>query len=110
MDQLIAQYRFTIERDGYTLQDALVMPMEDYQKLTPEEIESQKEQRFTNWVDHIQHPPVQPELSKEEQLAEVEKQLQSIEEQKQVLTSQKAQLVTAISEQPIEEPVEEIGK
>lgn len=104
-DQIIIQHRFTIERDGLTLQDALVLPKEDYEKLTPEEIEVQKESRFTNWSEQIKNPPPQVELSKEEQLIQVEKDLASIEEQKTQLTSRKVELASAIAEAPIEEPI-----
>lgn len=90
------QDRFTIERDGVTLQDAIVLTKEEYDKLSPEEIEAQKEQRFTNWVDHIKHPPVVPEPSKEEQLAQVEKEIASLEEQKQILSKQKVDIQTAL--------------
>jgi hypothetical protein len=106
-DKIFIQHRFTIERDGQILQDAIVLPQDEYNKLTKEDLEAQKEARFTNWVDHIKHPPVVPELSKEEQLAQVDKDLASLEEQKQVLTKQKAEIQTAIGikEEPLEEPV-----
>ncbi len=106
MDQLIAQHRFTIERDGLTLSDALVMPMSEYEKLTPEDIEVQKESRFVNWSEQIKNPPPQVEVSKEEQLLQVENDLKSIEEQKVQLTSRKVELASAIAiEAPIEEPI-----
>lgn len=104
MDQIFIQHRFTVERDGQTLQDALVMPKEDYDVLTPEDIEAQKEARFANWIEQINNPPPQVELSKEEQLAQVEKDLESIEEQKTQLTSRKVELASAIA---IEAPIEE---
>jgi len=105
-EQVFIQHRFTIERDGLTLQDALVMPMEDYEKLTPEDIEAQKEQRFANWSEQIKNPPPQVELSKEEQLAQVENDLKSIEEQKVQLTSRKVELASAIAVEVL--PVEEV--
>lgn len=104
-DQILIQHRFTIERDGLTLQDALVLPKEEYEKLTPEEIEVQKEQRFVNWSEQIKNPPPQVELSKEEQLLQVENDLKSIEEQKTQLTSRKIELASAIA---IEAPIEEV--
>lgn len=104
-DQILIQHRFTIERDGLTLQDALVLPKEDYEKLTPEDIEIQKEQRFTNWSEQIKNLPPQVEVSKEEQLAQVEEELKSIEKRKVYLSSQKVELASAIA---IEAPVEEV--
>lgn len=91
MDQIFIQHRFSVERDGQTLQDALVMPLEDYQKLSEAEIEAQKEERFTNWSEVIKNPVKQPEITKEEQLAQLDKDLASLEEQKQVLTAQKVE-------------------
>ena len=111
-DTVYIQHRFTIERDGQTLQDALVLPKEDYEKLTPEDIEAQKESRFVNWVEQIKNPPPQVELSKEEQLAQVEQDLKSIEEQKVQLSSRKVELASAIAVEasPVEEPVIKGGK
>lgn len=105
-DIVLIQHRFTIERDGLTLQDALVMPMSEYEKLTPEDIEAQKESRFINWSEQIKNPPPQVEVSKEEQLLQVEEELKSIEERKVQLTSQKVELASAIAIEPIkQEPV-----
>jgi hypothetical protein len=89
---LFIQDRFSISRDGQTLQDALVMPLEDYQKLSEAEIEAQKETRFTNWKQMIDNPPVVEEPAPEEKLAQLEKDLASLEEQKQVLTAQKVEV------------------
>ena len=104
-DQILIQHRFTIERDGLVLQDALVLSKEDYDKLTPEDIEAQKESRFVNWSEQIKNPPPQVELSKEEQLLQVENDLKSIEEQKIQLTSRKVELASAIAEPIKEEPI-----
>lgn len=105
-EQIFIQHRFTIERDGLTLQDAIVLPKEDYEKLTPEDIEVQKESRFTNWSEQIKNPPPQVEVSKEEQLLQVEEELKTIEDRKVQLTSQKVELASAIAiEAPIEEPI-----
>lgn len=91
MDQIFIQHRFSIERDGNTLQDALVMPLEDYQKLSESDIEAQKEERFTNWQEAIKNPPMVEEPAPEEKIAQIEKDLASLEEQKQVLMSQKVE-------------------
>lgn len=110
---IFIQDRFTIERDGVTLQDAIVLPKEEYEKLTPEEIEVQKEERFTNWSNHIKNPPVAPVITKEEELAQVEKEIAILEEQKVQLATKKVELETAIGVKPIdpkenpkEEPIE----
>lgn len=104
-DQVIIQHRFTVERNGLILQDALVMPIDQYNKLSKKEIEVQKESRFLNWSEQIKNPPVQVEVSKEEQLAQVEEELKTIEDRKVQLTSQKVELASAIA---IESPKEEV--
>lgn len=40
---------FEITKDGMTFKDALVMPQDQYDALTAEEIEAMKQQRFDNW-------------------------------------------------------------
>lgn len=96
MDQIFIQHRFTVQRDGQTLQDALVMPLEDYQKLSESDIEAQKEERFTNWSEAIKNPVKQEEPAPEEKIAQIEKDLASLEEQKQVLMSQKVEVQSKI--------------
>ena len=65
-DTIFILHRFTTIKDGITLSDALVMPKTEYDSLTPVQIESLKEERFVNHKERIEHPPVQPELSKAE--------------------------------------------
>lgn len=91
-DTIFIQHRFTTIKDGITLSDALVMPKTEYDSLTPVQIESLKEERFVNHKERIEHPPVQPKLSKAELIASLDKDISSLEEQKTVLTSQKAEL------------------
>lgn len=40
---------FEITKDGLTFKDALVMPQDEYDALTAEQIEAMKQQRFDNW-------------------------------------------------------------
>ena len=97
MDQIFIQHRFTVQRDGLTLQDAIVLPKEDYDKLTESDLEAQKEERFTNWSEAIKNPVKQPEPTKEEYLAQLDKDLASLEEQKQVLTAQKVEVQAKVA-------------
>ena len=55
-DQIIIQRRFTIERDGLTFSDAIVLPEDEYNALTTEQIDAIKEERFTNWKTAITTP------------------------------------------------------
>jgi hypothetical protein len=104
MDEVFKQLRFTIERDGKRYCDAIVLPEDEFDKLSKEDIEKTKEERFTNWLTVISTPA--PELSKEEQLAQTEEQLKAIEEQKVQLTSQKATLEAAIASKP--KPIKDV--
>lgn len=107
-DQIFIQHRFTIEKDGQKLTDALVLPKDEYEKLTPEDIEKTKQERFDNWLYAVTHPPVVEEPSEEEKLQQIESDLQSLEEQKMILTSQKAELQTAIAAKPVD--MKPVGK
>lgn len=51
--------KFIIESDGWTFEDSIVMPIEDYNALTQQEIEDMKIERFKNYRELITHP-VQP--------------------------------------------------
>ena len=88
IDQVFIQHRFSIERDGKTLQDAICLPVSEYEKLSPEDIEAQKEQRFSNWINILNTPPEVVEPTKED----LEAQQVSIDQQIEVLQSQKVEL------------------
>lgn len=94
-DQIFIQHRFTIEKDGVTLSDAIVLPQSEYETLTDKDIEAIKQERFDNFKQVLSAPPI--ETIKEEQLAEIEQQLATIAEQKEVLESQRVQLDEAIA-------------
>lgn len=49
MDQVFIQHRFTIEEDGLTFSDALIMPKEEYDALNEEDIANMKHDRYTKW-------------------------------------------------------------
>lgn len=91
-DQIFIQHRFTIVEDGNSFSDALVLTKDEYDLLTPEQIESQKQERFNNWKEFVNNPVKQPEQTKEELIASLDKDLANLEEQKQVLTAQKSEL------------------
>jgi len=55
-DQVIIQRKFKIERDGLSYSDAIVLPEAEYNALTPEQIETIKEERFENWKKIITTP------------------------------------------------------
>lgn len=47
---IFIQDRFTIERDGYILQDAIVLPENEYNLLSQSDIDSLKQKRFENYL------------------------------------------------------------
>ena len=49
LDNGMVSDAFEITKDGLTFKDALVMPQDQYDALTAEEIEALKQQRFDNW-------------------------------------------------------------
>lgn len=103
MDQIFIQHRFKIEQDGRSFSDALVMPKEEYDKLTPEEIETQKQARYDNWVYVIEHPEPAIELPLVDQLENVESQLADLQAQIDYLSVQKTEIENKISITPEEE-------
>lgn len=109
-DQIFIQHRFSddINVNGQTIhfEDAIVLPIDEYNKLAPKDIEAQKLERVTNFKNIIEHPIMPIVLSKEEQLAQTDKDLASIEKQKAVLTAQRVE-VAKIEVAPIEEIIKE---
>lgn len=91
-DSVFIQHRFTIEKDGLVLSDAIVLPQTEYQTLTNQQIIDLKNQRFENYKQAIENPVQEPEPTKEEKVASIDQQLASLEEQKQALTLQKESL------------------
>lgn len=61
---------FEITENGYTLCDAIVMPKDQYDALTPEEIQAMKQQRFDNWYAIVtavpDETPAEPSVDQEE--------------------------------------------
>lgn len=88
-DQVFIQHRFTIE--NYS--DALVMPLNEYEELSSEEIDKMKQERYTNYRKIIDNPIPQPEPTKESLQADIA----SIDEQQQILTAQKAELTAKVA-------------
>lgn len=104
-DQVFIQHRFTIEKDGKSYSDALVVPFDDYGKLSPEEIEAQKNERFDNWKAGLD--TVTKEETSEDVVTSIDKDLLALEEQKQLLLSQKSELQAEIA---MAKPVVKGGK
>lgn len=89
-DSIFIQHRFTIEKDGKTYTDAIVLPLGDYEKLSSEEIEVIKEQRFNNWDEQVKNP-VTP--SNVHVLADIESKLVELENQKAALILENPELL-----------------
>jgi hypothetical protein len=47
------QVRFSWEAGGIKYNDALNIPKDQYEKMTPQDIEKLKEERFIKWVDSV---------------------------------------------------------
>lgn len=52
--------KFIIESDGWRFEDSIVMPIEEFTALTPEQLIAMKQDRFIQWRDRITNP-VQPD-------------------------------------------------
>lgn len=72
---LFIQDRFIIIQDGITLSDALVLPKTEYEALSPAQVTSLKNARFIAHKYLLEHPPVPPVYTDQEQLEMVEEEL-----------------------------------
>lgn len=94
-DKIFVQHRFTIKKDGKSYSDAIVVSLEDYEKLDPAKIEAQKNERFENWKANLE--AVTEEKTSEEVVVSIDKDLLALEEQKQILLLQKSALQAEIA-------------
>jgi hypothetical protein len=102
-DQIFIQHRFTINEGSKQYKDAIVLPLSEYQQLSPEQIESKKNERFNSWKTISSTPQVV--------VSDPEAELQTIDAQIQELSSKKQQLEFVIQEKiQLEHPVEETIK
>lgn len=70
--------------------DALIMSLEEFNKITPEELEFQKQQRLDNWITAINTKPKVVEPTKEDLQAQevsLDEQIAQLQSQKVVLAS-----------------------
>jgi hypothetical protein len=109
MQGIIKQLPFRIDRDGHSFADAICLPEEEFDKLTEQDIERIKEERFSNWLTVINTP--QPEVPIEKQLVDVEAQIASLDEQKEMLLKNRVELTAKVEAIALEElPVKEVVK
>lgn len=99
MDTTDIRIKFTIERDGYSYADALYFSPQEYNSLTPEQIEAMKEERFQNWLTAINTPPVEQEQTSED----LQRSVEQIDEQIAQLTQQKEELQVKVEQVLVEE-------
>lgn len=102
-DQIKVHVTFTKEHEGMKFTDALIMSMEEFNKVTPEELEVLKQQRLDNWVAVINTKPEAVEPTKEDlqaQEASLDEQIAQLQSQKVVLAS-KLDSISVVEVKPI---------
>lgn len=52
---------FQIGETPFVFNDAIVMPADEYNALTQDEINIMKQQRYDNWIAIVQAPPTETE-------------------------------------------------
>ena len=72
---LFIQDTFIIEQNGISLSDALILPKSEYEALSPAQVTSLKNARFTAHKERLLNPPVIPQPTNEEVLADIDRQL-----------------------------------
>lgn len=113
MDQIFIQHRFTIEQNGMSFSDAIVLPQDEYNKLGDQDIETIKQQRFDAWQQVLKNPPQSSVVPIDVQLADITTQIQSLQDQIDVLTPQQVELQDTVDAQVspvLETPVVVGGK
>lgn len=55
------QFRFEIfdSENRVLFKDALWMTQDEYEALTPEQLNALEQERFNNWKDSIENPPIE---------------------------------------------------
>lgn len=56
IDDVLISDTFLFESKYGSYSDAIVMSEEEYNKLSEEDIAAIKQQRFDNWINHIENP------------------------------------------------------
>lgn len=104
-DQLFIQRRFTIQKDDISLSDALIIPKEEYEALSEQEIETLKTERFDNHKYRLEHPPQVVEPTKEEKLEALNTELTEL--QRKFSEVEGKEITISKSDAVIEEVVKE---
>jgi len=91
-EQIFVQVRFKNKTEaGIEFNDALYFPIEKWEEIKKEDIEILKEERFNNWKQAVENPPVPVEPTKEQLEAEklqIEEYITNLEAKKvEVLAS-----------------------
>jgi len=91
-DQIFVQHRFTIQQDGLTLQDAIVLPIEEYNALDTKQIDALKQERFDAYKDTILNPTPIIEKTPEEIISDLDSDLENQRQLTEAFTAQKINL------------------
>lgn len=91
MDQVYIQDRFTINQNGHSLSDAIVLPIAQYNALTPAQITQMKQDRFNSWLIVINTPP--PVIPINQQLADVDSEIAALTTELSQLSTQQSTLI-----------------
>lgn len=84
-EQVFIQHRFTVEKDGKSFSDAIVLPISEYKALSEVQIEQIKNERFDSWEKSVLNPPVVEEIPVEEKISAIEDQIDQLIAQKEAL-------------------------
>lgn len=57
LDDGLISDSFQIGQEPWILNDAIVMPADQYNALTPDELAALKQQRYDNWYAVVTNPP-----------------------------------------------------
>lgn len=89
-DSIWIQVRFTLTQNGQTLNDALFYSQDQYNALTPQQLQADKQARFDSWQKAINTPP--PVETPDQQFTDVTNQIDALNTQLDQLTQTQSDL------------------
>ena len=78
MDEIRIQVIFKADTPYGVYQDALWFTEDEYTALTSEVLEAMKQERVDKWIEMVTNPPVVPELTPEERIAQIQTEINDL--------------------------------
>lgn len=90
-DKIFIQHRFTAVKNGMTVNDAITLPKEEYDAMTPDQIEAEKQRKVDAFIEIMtnrQNAIEEQKKSFEERIVQIDAEIQERQEEKAMLELQ----------------------